>query len=148
MTTFNKLTKANKLTLAGEIIGKTNEEFAKELQTLLYEEAERIERANERSRGRRTLSKAQKERAKVVEQLREVLADIEPTEYYDSVGLVALIDLDYTPQRAIHVARDLVSEEVLQEVGDQKFADGKERKAYTLAEVENIEDLVPYDQED
>lgn len=130
--TYSKIVKAERLNLASEIVGNSNHEFASELAQMLQEESTRVEKANARSRGKKVVSKAQKERAEVIEQVTEVLGSVDPKTYFDSVGLLTLVELDYTPQKAIHVAKDLVEQGLLVDVGNQKFADGKSRKAYAL----------------
>lgn len=144
--TFTKITKASKLNLASEIVANSGAEYSQELAQLLTEESARVEKANARSRGKKTVSKAQKERAVVVEQIKEILETEKPKVFFDSIGLVKLIDLDYTPQKAIHVAKDLIELEVITEVGEQTFGDNKKRKAYALTDIDSS-DLQAYDVE-
>lgn len=150
MTKYNELTKAERMKLASELIDLESEhEFADGLVQMLLEEADRIEKANARSRGRRTQSKAQKERAQVVEQIVEYIENNPEVKevYYDSVGIVALVGLDYTPQRAIHVARDLIELNMLKDLGDKSFGDNKKRKAYAIGNGDEPAPIVAYDME-
>lgn len=144
---FEKVLKADKFRKAAELVAETDYEFAQELAEMLNAEAERTEKANQRNKGKKKASKAQLEAQARVDALveKEVL---EKGVYYD-FGLVSLVDETVASEPKARMTLKMLVENghlvVLDK--DAKFADGKTRKTYVLADQDFEAEFVPYDLE-